>query len=154
MAHFTGNASPARRPPEYRTPPRGLKRPGLEAKLRFLRDPRSYPDRPARVSTIETHFAWVFLIARDAVELPARGRRIAEGHGDLRAEHVCLAAPISVIDCLEFDRNLRLLDPAREMALLALEIAGWAMNRWPRNCGDASVEPAVSRSLRQLCISI
>ncbi|MEO8063517.1 MAG: hypothetical protein ABI821_12315 [Pseudomonadota bacterium] len=51
----------------------------------------------------------------------ARGTRVVDGHGDLRGEHVCLF-PLAVIDCLEFDRRLRLLDPHEDLALLALEI--------------------------------
>lgn len=58
--------------------------------------------------------------ARDV--LAGRGTCVVEGHGDLRAEHVHLGPTVSVIDCLEFDRDLRLLDPAEEIALLALEI--------------------------------
>jgi uncharacterized protein len=33
----------------------------LEEKLEFLRQPSTFPDAPASVETIETHFAWVFL---------------------------------------------------------------------------------------------
>lgn len=47
--------------------------------------------------------------------------RIVEGHGDLRPEHVCLAPEISVIDCLEFSRELRIVDPADELGFLAME---------------------------------
>lgn len=51
-----------------------------------------------------------------------RGRRhIIEAHGDLRPEHVCLTDPPVIIDCLEFNRNFRLLDPADELAFFALE---------------------------------
>jgi aminoglycoside phosphotransferase family enzyme len=50
-----------------------------------------------------------------------RGAHVVDGHGDLRAEHVCLG-PLAVIDRLEFDRDLRLLDPHEDLALLALEI--------------------------------
>jgi aminoglycoside phosphotransferase family enzyme len=46
---------------------------------------------------------------------------IIEAHGDLRPEHVCLSNPPVFIDCLEFDRNLRLLDKADELAYLAME---------------------------------
>jgi len=46
---------------------------------------------------------------------------IAEGHGDLRPEHVCLNAQISIIDCLEFSRDLRIVDRADEISFLALE---------------------------------
>lgn len=47
--------------------------------------------------------------------------RISEGHGDLRPEHICLEKEPVIIDCLEFDRRYRLLDPADELAFLALE---------------------------------
>lgn len=58
--------------------------------------------------------------------LPAIADRIAhghvvEGHGDLRPEHVCLGAPPRIIDCLEFDRRMRLLDPYDEVNYLGLE---------------------------------
>lgn len=46
--------------------------------------------------------------------------RIVECHGDLRPEHICLAPPC-VIDSLEFSRELRILDPAEELAFLCLE---------------------------------
>lgn len=48
-------------------------------------------------------------------------QRIVEGHGDLRPEHVCLDEPPLFIDCLEFNREWRLVDPADELAYLALE---------------------------------
>jgi uncharacterized protein len=51
----------------------------------------------------------------------ARAGRIVEGHGDLRPEHICLEETPQIIDCLEFSRELRLLDPADELAFLALE---------------------------------
>jgi len=44
-----------------------------------------------------------------------------EGHGDLRPEHICLVSPPVVIDCLEFNRDLRLVDPFDEIAFLDLE---------------------------------
>ena len=47
--------------------------------------------------------------------------RVVEGHGDLRPEHVCLEAEPQVIDCLEFSRELRMLDIAEELGFLALE---------------------------------
>lgn len=47
--------------------------------------------------------------------------RIVDAHGDLRPEHVCLNAEPRIIDCLEFKRELRLLDPADELAFLAME---------------------------------
>jgi aminoglycoside phosphotransferase family enzyme len=46
---------------------------------------------------------------------------IVEGHGDLRPGHVCLLHPPLIFDCLEFDRNMRLLDPYDEVNFLGLE---------------------------------
>jgi uncharacterized protein len=50
-----------------------------------------------------------------------RDGRFVEGHGDLRPEHVLLGPRPMVIDCLEFRRDLRLIDPADELGFLALE---------------------------------
>jgi aminoglycoside phosphotransferase family enzyme len=67
-------------------------------------------------------------------QLPEIGERIAaglmvEGHGDLRPEHVCLVEPPQVIDCLEFNRAMRILDPYDEINYFGLECemlgAGW-----------------------------
>jgi aminoglycoside phosphotransferase family enzyme len=58
---------------------------------------------------------------REQILAPLRAGRIVEGHGDLRPEHVFLGEPPAVIDCLEFDRALRLLDPFEEIAFLAME---------------------------------
>jgi uncharacterized protein len=51
----------------------------------------------------------------------ARDGRIVEAHGDLRPEHICLVMPPAIIDCLEFRRDFRILDPAEELAFLAME---------------------------------
>lgn len=55
------------------------------------------------------------------LEERGRGGCVVEGHGDLRPEHVCLESEPVVIDCLEFDRDLRVLDRAEELAYLWLE---------------------------------
>lgn len=63
-----------------------------------------------------------FIDARGAVlELRARENRIIDAHGDLRPEHICLAPEPVIIDCLEFKREYRLLDPVDELAYLAME---------------------------------
>lgn len=48
-------------------------------------------------------------------------RRIVEAHGDLRPEHVFLGPEPQIIDCLEFNREFRCLDPADELCFLAVE---------------------------------
>lgn len=71
----------------------------------------------AVIGTLET----VLAADTDWLLAPLRTGHIVEGHGDLRPEHVFLGDPPAVIDCLEFDRALRLLDPFEEMAFLAME---------------------------------
>lgn len=46
---------------------------------------------------------------------------LVEAHGDLRPEHICLTEPPVVIDCLEFNRELRIRDPLDELSFLAME---------------------------------
>jgi aminoglycoside phosphotransferase family enzyme len=78
--------------------------------------------------------------------------RIVEGHGDLRPEHICLEREPVIIDCLEFSRALRLVDPADEMAFLALECAmlghadvGAQLQRsYETITGDRPPEPLIS----------
>lgn len=48
---------------------------------------------------------------------------IRDGHGDLRPEHVFLLQPPVAIDCLEFNPQLRQVDPFDELAYLGLECA-------------------------------
>lgn len=108
---------------------------------------RRYGVRLQQPLVAELAAAQLEFIARARNLLAARGARVVEGHGDLRAEHVCLGPPVCVIDCLEFDRDLRLLDPAEEIAILALEVerlgrrrlAGELMRRFCATSNDPVV---------------
>jgi aminoglycoside phosphotransferase family enzyme/predicted kinase len=51
-----------------------------------------------------------------------REGRIREGHGDLRAEHVCLRPELEIFDCIEFSEQLRCNDVASEIAFLAMDL--------------------------------
>ncbi|MBZ5556196.1 MAG: hypothetical protein LAO77_02865 [Acidobacteriia bacterium] len=70
--------------------------------------------------------------------------RCVEGHGDLRPEHICLRPAPAIIDCLEFARDLRVLDPADELAFLALEcerlgdarVGTWFLDVYSQVTGD------------------
>ncbi|MFA6986042.1 MAG: hypothetical protein WC213_07535 [Arenimonas sp.] len=57
----------------------------------------------------------------ELLDARARAGYFAEGHGDLRPEHIYLTSPATIIDCIEFDRDLRLHDPVEELAFLAME---------------------------------
>lgn len=68
----------------------------------------------------------------------ASRNRVLDGHGDLRPEHVCLLQPPVVIDCLEFNPQLRQVDPFDEIAYLSLECemagAPWIGQRLHAGC--------------------
>jgi aminoglycoside phosphotransferase family enzyme len=57
----------------------------------------------------------------DLLEARALEGKVVEAHGDLRPEHVCLLPQPVIIDCLEFESDLRVLDPADELSFLSLE---------------------------------
>ncbi len=62
-------------------------------------------------------------VHRDLIlERVARGL-IIEGHGDLRPEHIVFEDKVSLIDGIEFNRDLRVLDQADELSFLAMECA-------------------------------
>jgi aminoglycoside phosphotransferase family enzyme len=74
--------------------------------------------------------------------------RVVEAHGDLRPEHICLEPEPVVIDCLEFNRSLRILDVASELMFLALEcerlgarqIGEWIVGKCNEETGDRPPE--------------
>ena len=57
----------------------------------------------------------------DLIAARLRHRRIVDGHGDLRPEHIWLDDKVRIIDCLEFNPRLRVVDPFDEIAYLSLE---------------------------------
>ena len=57
----------------------------------------------------------------ELIAVHVRERHIVDGHGDLRPEHIWLDDPITIIDCLEFNAQLRAVDPFDEIAYLCVE---------------------------------
>ena len=55
------------------------------------------------------------------IALREQAGNVVEGHGDLRPEHVCLLDEPAIIDCVEFNRDFRVVDAAEDLAFLALE---------------------------------
>ena len=81
---------------------------------------------PAGIADVEALLARQreFIAQRSALlEQRATGGCVIEAHGDLRPEHVYLDDSPAIIDCLEFDRDLRVLDRAEELSFLHLECA-------------------------------
>jgi uncharacterized protein len=48
--------------------------------------------------------------------------RIRECHSDLRTDAVCLTDGVCIFDCVEFSRRLRLVDVARDVGFLAMDL--------------------------------
>lgn len=84
----------------------------------------------------------------DLIAARMRRRRIVEGHGDLRPEHIWLGDKIRIIDCLEFNPRLRVVDPFDEVAFLSLEcerlgaawVGAYIERRMKRMLRDGPVE--------------
>ena len=77
-----------------------------------------------RVQALE-RFAHAFITAH-ATTFQSRADRglIREGHGDLRAEHVLVEGDrVEIVDCVEFDPELRQLDVSDDLAFLVLDLA-------------------------------
>jgi len=106
---------------------------------------RSVLERLARLQSdfLQSHAEWF--------DRRVQQGRIVEGHGDLRPEHVCLLAEPVVIDCLEFKREFRILDPADELGYLALEcerlhapqVGRWLLDAYREASGDAPPEALI-----------
>jgi aminoglycoside phosphotransferase family enzyme len=90
----------------------------LDAKRTSLKQPRYDLDRDSIRAVVTGQTQW---LAEHGPLLEARADRVVHAHGDLRPEHICLGKEPMVIDCLEFNRALRLLDPLSELSFLCLE---------------------------------
>ena len=55
-----------------------------------------------------------------------------EGHGDLRASTSCSARRREIVDCIEFDRGLRELDVADDLAFLVMDLVASGGERFAR----------------------
>jgi hypothetical protein len=59
---------------------------------------------------------------RPLLETRIRDCRVREGHGDLRAEHICLEEDPVIFDCIEFSEEFRYCDAASEIAFLSMDL--------------------------------
>ena len=130
-----------------------------------LADPLPDDVLPRGARVILTDFATDF-VARHAALLARRrtARRIREGHGDLRAEHVYVidapvpAAPphaplapgLYVVDCLEFSQTLRCTDVASEVAFLAMDLERLGRPDFAAAFADAYAAASGDRELHAL----
>lgn len=76
-----------------------------------------------RVQALE-RFAHAYITGHaQTFQLRATEGQVRDGHGDLRAEHVILNGEVQIVDCVEFDRGLRELDVADDLAFLVFDLA-------------------------------
>jgi uncharacterized protein len=127
LVSFYGHALPV---PMAGTEYRGRLLADIDAKHTALARPHYGVDPSSSERLAAALQGWV---ARRAPQLECRASTLVDAHGDLRPEHICLEPRPVIIDCLEFDRALRRLDPASEIAFLALECrrlgAAWVGSR-------------------------
>ncbi len=117
LADFYGRAEPvAISPPEYCC--------RLAGAIQQNRDILEHPEFSLPTDKIMAVYESLVRNLRvAAMQFEARLNAVCvvEGHGDLRPEHVCLGPEPAIIDCLEFNRDFRILDRADELAYLAME---------------------------------
>ena len=113
LAEFYGSAEPALRDGEALATRLRMQVQANHAVLATLEPGPARALLDAQSGFVDAH--------RDRIATRAATGCVVEAHGDLRPEHILLGDPPAVIDCLEFDRNLRILDRAEELEFLALE---------------------------------
>jgi aminoglycoside phosphotransferase family enzyme/predicted kinase len=87
-----------------------------------LSDMLSGHAEPARLLALESFLSSFLLAHADTLACRARQRLVREVHGDLRAEHVLLDGMVQIVDCVEFDRRLRQIDVADDLAFLVMDL--------------------------------
>ncbi len=90
-----------------------------------------------RVLALE-RFAHAFVVAcADMFDVRARQGLVREVHGDLRAEHVLLDGTLQIVDCIEFNPELRSLDVADDLAFLVMDLTAHGGERFAQILLDA-----------------
>jgi len=105
----------------------------------------------AGIGALAATLDWFLATHGELLDARARAGRIVEGHGDLRPEHIYLTSPPTIIDCIEFDRDLRLHDPVDELAFLAMEcdrcgrpeLDAWLFAAYRELAGDEPPRPLI-----------
>jgi aminoglycoside phosphotransferase family enzyme len=96
---------------------------GVSSNLEELLAAESFGVDAARVAEIaRLQQRWIDVHGA-MLTLRAEQGMIRDCHGDLKPEHVYFGPPVCVIDRLEFDAELRALDPIEDLCFLWLECA-------------------------------
>jgi aminoglycoside phosphotransferase family enzyme/predicted kinase len=84
-----------------------------------------YIGRTITGSEFDTVRAWVnrwLETSGDLLNSRVRDGWICDGHGDVRAESICVTDGICIFDCIEFNERFRCCDAASEVAFLATDL--------------------------------
>ena len=65
---------------------------------------------------------YTLVVRRELLTNRVLNGRIIEGHGDLRPEHIYLMSTPCVIDCIEFNQELRTVDALDDLCFLTMEL--------------------------------
>jgi aminoglycoside phosphotransferase family enzyme/predicted kinase len=83
-----------------------------------------------------------FARKRAVLERRVAQLRIRECHSDLRSDAVCFSDGVCIFDCVEFSRRIRLVDVARDVGFLAMDLE----YRGHRELADAFIDDYVRLS--------
>ena len=84
-----------------------------------------YIDRTIGAESYESIRGWVTRWLDEHQELfrtRVREGHICDGHGDIRAESICVTDGLCIFDCIEFNERFRFSDVASEVAFLAMDL--------------------------------
>lgn len=67
-------------------------------------------------------YAREFLTHEDRFQKRIDSGRIRDCHGDMHSANICLADPVYIFDCIEFNERFRYTDVAADVAFLAMDL--------------------------------
>lgn len=85
----------------------------------------AYIGRTIPAETYESIRQWVtrwFDEHQELLQTRVVTGRICDGHGDIRAESICVTNGLCIFDCIEFNERFRFSDVASEVAFLAMDL--------------------------------
>ncbi|MCB0359493.1 MAG: hypothetical protein KDD44_07645, partial [Bdellovibrionales bacterium] len=77
----------------------------------------------AALAIVSSYTNSFFEHRRVMLEERIRNEHIVDGHGDLRAEHVCFfESDVDCLDCVEFNQSIRTIDVLNDIAFLKMDL--------------------------------
>ncbi len=79
---------------------------------------------PEQLRLVATAMRSFLTVQTSLLEQRVRDGWVRDGHGDLRAEHICLeeSGAVQVFDCVEFNPAIRCADVASDLAFLLMDL--------------------------------